>query len=407
MKIIITESQMNGLVNHTRKTEIKEDLFLKKNSEKGLLYIFSDKEDKRGKFIETSGLAKEFRKIGFDWNGEVGNWVGPISKLEVVNELIKNHNKVRKIVQGLEQIEDFIQDSDASPDKKSLLMKNLDLYIDDLTKATTQAAMDSVIRKYLDFYSKFHRYSLVNTWLILIQKSDASKVASFNAWKKNNRGVKKGATTIYIWYPMNVKAPDNADINNVDFGEVDDAMKSGRSVTRFALGKVYDVSDTYPLSDKGNVPDEPEWHAKNEPSEIAEEIIKRVKELAESLTIDITKGDSKSGEKGYSAGDHINLSSDVSGVGEASTLIHELAHELLHWRGKSIFHIDDPNQTTREMKEIQAESVSYIVLKHYNLPVTHHPTYLVLWGANKEKIMSSLDIIRKCARFIIDGIDEI
>jgi hypothetical protein len=59
------------------------------------------------------------------------------------------------------------------------------------------------------------------------------------------------------------------------------------------------------------------------------------------------------------------------------------------------------------MKEIQAESVSYIVLKHYNLPVTHHPTYLVLWGAKKEKIMSSLDIIRKCARFIIDGIDEI
>jgi hypothetical protein len=59
------------------------------------------------------------------------------------------------------------------------------------------------------------------------------------------------------------------------------------------------------------------------------------------------------------------------------------------------------------MKELQAESVSYVILKHYDLPVSHHPTYLVLWRANKEKIMKNFDIIQKCAKFIIGKIDNI
>jgi hypothetical protein len=125
------------------------------------------------------------------------------------------------------------------------------------------------------------------------------------------------------------------------------------------------------------------------------------------LGIKLTKETAKGGEKGYSAGGHINLSSDIEGVGEASTLVHELAHELLHWKEKSPFYIQDPEYNTRQMKELQAESVSYVILKHYDLPVAHHPTYLVLWKANKEKIMKNFDIIQKCAKFIIGKIDNI
>jgi hypothetical protein len=67
--------------------------------------------------------------------------------------------------------------------------------------------------------------------------------------------------------------------------------------------------------------------------------------------------------------------------------------------------MDDVDSSSREMKELQAESVSYVVLKHYGLPVTQHPTYLALWKANKEKIMKNLQVIQKCAKYIIDGID--
>jgi hypothetical protein len=240
--------------------------------------------------------------------------------------------------------------------------------------------------------------------LIFMQKKDATKVAGYNTWKKQNRGVKKGAKAIWIWFPMTVNSKQETDTAGVDFGAVDQAAKS-RSFTKFSLGKVYDISDTYELNEKGKVPETPKWSADNTPSETADELVERIKEFATGLGINITKDNAKGGEKGFSAGGHINLSSDVEGVGAASTLVHELAHELLHWKEKSPFYMDDADSSSREMKELQAESVSYVVLKHYGLPVTQHPTYLALWKANKEKIMKNLQVIQKCAKYIIDGID--
>ena len=393
-----------------RRSQLFEDLYLKKNQEEKKLYIFSDIEDKRGAARETIGLAKEFRKLGFDWKQELGHWVGDYSQLDVINQLIKSHNKIKEIVEDLEKIEDFMEGSDADPSAKSLIMKKLDGYIHDLANATDQSAMDAAIRNYLSFYSKFHNYSLLNTWLIYLQKKDSTKVASYTTWKKNNRGIKKGPTTIWIWRPItNNDSKDNFDISKVDFSDLDALMKAAaeKPQMRFTLSKVYDVSDTYPLNEKGEIPETPKWEADNTPSEVADQLVIRLKKFAETLNIKITKSDSKRGEKGFSAGEHINLSSDISGVAEASVLAHELAHELLHWKTKSPFYIDDPNVQTAEMRELQAESVSYVIMKHYDLPVTQHPTYLALWKANNEKIMANLKVINKCAAYIIDGIDSV
>ena len=59
-----------------------------------------------------------------------------------------------------------------------------------------------------------------------------------------------------------------------------------------------------------------------------------------------------------------------------------------------------------EIVELQAESVSYVVCKHYKLPTEHQPTYLALWKADRDKIKKNLDIITKVSMFIIDGIDK-
>lgn len=90
-------------------------------------------------------------------------------------------------------------------------------------------------------------------------------------------------------------------------------------------------------------------------------------------------------------------------------MVHELSHELMHWKKTSPFY-DEANiqvNNTRALKELQAESVSYIVLKHYDLEVSHHPTYLALWRANKDKIQTNVKIISSVARFIIERLDEI
>jgi hypothetical protein len=406
-RVVISESQLSRIFPKLKPSEVKEDLFLKKNEKEKKIIIFSDKEEKRDRTKETIGLSKEFRKLGFDWKPDLGHWVGDYSKLETINDLIKKHNKVRSIIEDLEMIEGFVEETDIEASKKNLIMDKLDMYINDLANATDQAAMDAAIRNYLTFYSRFHNYSLTNSFLIYLQKKDAKRVAGYNTWKKNNRGVKKGATAIWIWFPMQIKSGTEVDTTGVDFGAVDDAVKKGQIVTRFSMGKVYDISDTYALNEQGNIPETPKWYADNEPSNVADELVERLKIFAESLNIKITKNDAKGGEKGFSAGEHINLSSDIAGVGEASTLVHELAHELLHWKTKSPFYIDDPAAQTAEMRELQAESVSYAVMKYFELPVTQHPTYLALWKANKEKIMVNLNVIVKCSKFIIDGVEGI
>jgi hypothetical protein len=400
IKLILEEIKME--MAKPKRSTIFEDLFLKKNTKENKLIIFSDHPEKKDRAKETYMLAPEFRKLGFTWNGELGHWIGEYSKIKEINSLIKKHNKIRDIVEELDDIEEFVAESDIEQSSKSKIMDNLELYVKDLTNAVDEAAMSAEIRNYLTFFSKFHRYSLTNTWLIFLQKRDATKVASYNKWKELNRGVKKGATPINIWFPMNVKnkeeistTDDNEDVNSPSF------------VTKFGMGKVYDISDTYSLSKDGDIPETPKWFDNNTPSEVADQLSIRLIKFAEEIGIRITKEDAKGGEKGYSAGGHINLTSNVSGVAEASTLVHELAHELLHWKKSSPFYSDDPDTMGRDIKELQAESVSYIVLKHYNLPVNHHPTYLVLWKANKDKIMKNMKIITSCAKYIINGVEDL
>lgn len=403
MKVLLKESQILTLLE-SFPFEIKEDIYLKKDTANQKLYIFSDKEDPKEKTKETIGLKDKFKALGFKWDGRA--WTGDYSKFDEINKLIKSHNKTRAIIEKLEDLENMVEsDSDLPKDKKEELVSKIELYVKDLANATDIAAMDAAIRSYLTFYSKFHGYSLYNTLLIFLQKRDATKVASYKSWKnKFNRGVKKGAKSITIWVPLLKKDVASDTIAATQPAPTDSESKR---LVGFRLGSVYDISDTYSLGEGGDIPKEPQWWADNTPSKTADILVLKLKEVSEDLGIKLTKDTAKGGEKGYSAGGHINLSSDIVGVAEASTLVHELAHELLHWKKKSPFYNEDPEFNTRDMKELQAESVSYVVMKHYDLPVTQHPTYLVLWKANKEKIMRNLDIIQKCAKYIIEKVDGV
>jgi hypothetical protein len=67
----------------------------------------------------------------------------------------------------------------------------------------------------------------------------------------------------------------------------------------------------------------------------------------------------------------------------------------------------DESNPSNDMRELQAESVAYLVLKHYDLPVKAMATYLALWKANKEKIIQDLPTLKKVANFIIEQIDKL
>jgi hypothetical protein len=384
---------------------IFETLGLKRNSEKNTLSVHSDLTG-RDASKETFTNKSVLKKGGFNWDGN--NWVISADKLDVANATLQLINKAHKMINVLEEIENEVeatQEDEKTQGAKNLLKARLDQYINDLANATDEATLSAEIRRYLTFFSKFHAYSFHNRILIFIQRPDATKVASYNKWKEKHRQVNKGAKGITILAPAS--APKTADWDD-DTTEIMGQMgvTNRPTVTHFRAVNVFDISDTTAVDERGEVPETPQWFSDNTPSETADMLFGAITEVASDLGIKVTSDDARGGEKGFSAGDHINISSDVSGAGRLSTMIHEIAHELMHWKKSSIYYQGDDVKSDSAMKELQAESVSYVVLKHYGIPSTHHATYLALWKANSEKIHKNLEYISKVSQFIIDKLDK-
>ena len=390
------KSELKSLI----KQSIKEAIILQQQD--GIVYAVSDLDDAKERSRETFKNKDKLKKFGFKWNAEAGAWSTPASDLKSLTKNInKSVNKNHPVIDTIENLPAFVR-SQAAVDKKKELSNKIDSYIKDLMDDVSGVIDSDEFERFMAFHSKFRKYSLNNTVLIYTQKRNASRVAGFNKWKELGRIVKKGATPIWIFAPMTKKVEEK------DF----DAAVKEKQFTFFRPVKVYDISDTE-ATDKWE-DSSLEWHDDNTPNETADELTELAMKLSKKIGVDVTKDVAHGGEMGYSAGGKINLTSNIEGVNQAATLIHEIAHELLHWKTDSKFKKELEKigaQTGRDMpqdlKELQAESVAYLVLKHYDLPVKQKANYLAMWGANKEKIMSQLQTLKKTADFIITELDKI
>ena len=80
------------------------------------------------------------------------------------------------------------------------------------------------------------------------------------------------------------------------------------------------------------------------------------------------------------------------------SLVHELAHELLHR--------DAIRPDSDSIRELEAESVGFIVCRHFGLEGLSSPNYICLSGASSEMIMAHMERIRKVAEEIIVAIEN-
>ena len=78
------------------------------------------------------------------------------------------------------------------------------------------------------------------------------------------------------------------------------------------------------------------------------------------------------------------------------TLIHEIAHELMHR--------DENRSAESNLRELEAEAVAFVVSKHFGLNITSSPNYCALHGVNSELIMEHLERIKKTTVEIIQGV---
>jgi antirestriction protein ArdC len=253
------------------------------------------------------------------------------------------------------------------------LTPRIQQFVQDLAAETDAVRASQMFTSYLDAMARFHDYSANNQILIYFQNPNAQQVAGYTTWQKLGRQVRKGEKGMAILAPVVVK--------------MDQEGVEVRRVVNFRVVYVFDVSQT----DGEPLPPAPDWAGTERQSELHARLIV----FAESQGIAVSTGNLPHGARGASTGGTIILTRDAS----TKTLIHEIAHELLH-RSFERATLD------RQTKEIEAETVAYVVARHFNLAELKSPNYLALWGADAKAIQSRLARIQQAAGQIIAAVDE-
>ncbi len=236
-------------------------------------------------------------------------------------------------------------------------------------------------KKYLKTQSKFHNYSFRNILLILQQYPEASRIAGYNTWKKLSRNVRKGEKGIQILAPIRYKKTDD---------ENESYILSG-----FKCVHVFDVGQT-----EGEELPSIETSIQGDDKGLIDLLVK----FSENNGVPVYFQGALNA-KGYcqfSEGKPVKIVVDdaLSPAHRAKTLAHELAHSILHSKEQYEGHL------SRSEAELEAESVAYIVMNHFDLDTSDYSfAYIADWQngsdaiANLQKCGSR---IQKAAQQIID-----
>ncbi|TYC48014.1 hypothetical protein ESZ50_10320 [Weissella muntiaci] len=373
-------------------------------------------------FVFTYGSGTQFKTVIYDFNGEsqsndfrtlAGALLNatndlPLDEIYSQEEILLANNRSDLSVDQIKKL--FIQNVkggqstavNENTDEVDLqnMIKNKDYkgLSDTLKNGVKNYLNTDQYKNYLKFIAKFHKYSSRNNQLILMQKPEASNVASFKKWKELGRSVQKGSKALYVYAPMKVKKKDANNKPIVDKnGEI-------QTETFFRLVPVFDVSQTQgkelpvPISELTN----DLGGSQNFP-----EVYRSLSGVA-NVPIEM-RDESKieAGAKGYYSPTE-NLIVIKAAMGQEQTiktLIHEIVHSELHANSQARFGSNDYS-----VQEFEAESVAYIVANHLGIDTAQYSFgYLASWtdnGAKLEEFQTSLETITNEARSLINKIDE-
>jgi antirestriction protein ArdC len=247
--------------------------------------------------------------------------------------------------------------------------------------AALAAGKSETLTQYLAAIGRFHKYSMHNVMLIVLQKPAATHVAGFHTWHKLGRHVRKGEKGIAIYAPVlrRKREPENG---------------TGQSVEEVLLGyrtaAVFDVSQTEGKA----LPSIAKVHGD------ARRYGDRLAAYALSLGIRLEYSESIRPAHGISEGGKITLLPDLSSAERTAVLAHELAHEILHHQPRRA-------ATTKTVRETEAEAVAYVVCHAIGFETgTAAADYIQLHRGDAKLLLESLSYVRLAAGRILDGILE-
>ncbi len=233
--------------------------------------------------------------------------------------------------------------------------------------------------RYLECQSRFRSYSFSNVLLISSQRPDASRVAGLRAWNRMGRVVRKGEKAIWILAPIVYR-------RDVESHDDDQVIRGFKPVA------VFDVSQT----EGTDLPEICRPLTGGEPSGLFDALVS----VAGSIGFEVENSRLPGGVHGDCS--HrlrmIRIESANSPAQRVKTLVHELAHALLHVQ------CDD-----RRQAELEAESTAYVVCQNLGIDTSGYSLgYVATWAGGCDEAVSSIKSscrrIQTAASAILDGL---
>jgi len=275
-------------------------------------------------------------------------------------------------------------------EKKQAVLDGIEASIARLANETDTYRQSEQWKNILRTMSQFHAYSFQNQLAILWQRPSASRVAGFQTWKSLGRHVVKGAAGIAILAPVMVKLKDKkGPTTTTECSE----SKVEKSSLFFRTVYVFDYADT-----EGAPLDGFSLAQVTEDYGMFPLVLAAVESLGIKVALEPIANPCMSG---FSEGGRITIKETLAAGEMASVLIHEAAHELLHWGDQK----DIGDALGRKMREVEAESTAFAVMEYLGIESTADQ-YLALNGANGKIIKASLGRIRNAVSKLIAAIEE-
>lgn len=286
--------------------------------------------------------------------------------------------------------------------KKNPAAERVKELTDKLESGVKEVFESEQYKSYLKAMSKFHSYSYGNVMLILMQCPQASLVAGFHKWKKDfGRTVKKGERGIQILAPCPYKKFVEQEVEKPDGTKETQTLLQIRQ--GFKVSYVFDVSQT-----EGR--ELPSFSVDKLTGEVQhyEEFYKAIESLAPVPIILRPRADSSEGCYNHRE-KKIYINDDLSQIQTISVMIHEVSHAILHALPVENGKIVGKPEKDRRTREVEAESVAYVVCQHFGIETGSSSfAYVTSWSKNKElpELKASLDCISKTASKMIEDITE-
>lgn len=356
-----------------------------------------------------------------------------------------NNRTIEEVLSSIEQLKSVIMNAQ---DKVNIDTNSIIANAEEFKKKLAQGVGSRETMEALAELTRFrtemskhrgHQLSFLNTILIFFQKQNATDVRSKGEWQEMGYTPKPNATPIILARPASFKKLFGTQYDEVvrrflekegvaaiseltpsQKRRLDRATKYPDSQGGFKEYLAYDISDLIKGEGAEEFPENTfKWYDADSDETAKEKVlINACIEFGKSIGVksyEFIDKDKLGGSRGYasSAGD-VRIIDDKRNHGLLSTVIHETAHQIMHWE---VVHTSNPHLKKfyrggsalrgTDIIEQEAELCAWIVLSGFGYEnQQEHFNYLANWGMNVNNCSSVFDSIMKVADFMYEGIME-